>query len=59
MTEPPWIQISPISPRGNSLPALSTAMISAPGHGRPTLSIWDAVSSPGIMVDGDVVSVAP
>jgi hypothetical protein len=33
--------------------------ICAPGQGRPTLSTWPAVSSPGIMVEGDVVSVAP
>jgi hypothetical protein len=35
------------------------AMISAPGQGNPTLSIWLAVNSPGIIVEGDVVSVAP
>jgi hypothetical protein len=31
----------------------------APGHGSPTLSIWLALNLPGMIVDGDVVSVAP
>ena len=59
MTEPPWIQISPISPGGSALPAASTAMMVAPGHGRPTLSMWLTTNCAGIMVEGEVVSVAP
>ena len=59
MTEPLWIQISPISPRGSSRPSASITTMWAPGHGNPTLSICAAVNSGGMIVEGDVVSVAP
>ena len=59
MTEPPWIQISPISPRGNFLAVgIDGDDVRARTRQADAVDVA-AVNSPGIIVDGDVVSVAP
>ena len=55
----PPIHSSPTSPRGSSTPCSSMTTTRAAGSSTPTLSAWPGVSPIGIIVTGDVVSVAP
>ena len=55
----PAIQISPVSPIGTSRPFSSTTTTSAQGTGTPTVWRWSEMRPGGMMVVGDVVSVAP